>query len=118
VIEHDTTLGSGAHSCPVSAGDKVAIHWMGANHDPAEFDNPDEIRLDRAPNRHLAFGVGPHLCIGMHLARVELHAALTELLTRLPDYQVVHHDVARSPALTRQIHRLPLTFTPGPRLGG
>ncbi len=111
----DAVIGSGEHACPVAADQKVAVHWMAANHDPAEFDEPEEIRLDRSPNRHLAFGIGPHLCIGMHLARVELHAALTELLTRIPDYRVRHDQVERSPALTRQVHRLPLEFTPGPR---
>jgi cytochrome P450 len=96
----------------VREGEKVGLHWMAANHDPAEFPEPERVWFDRSPNRHVAFGVGGHLCIGMHLARVELRAALTELLTRLPDYRVRHDAVERSPALTRQIHRLPIEFTP------
>jgi cytochrome P450 len=112
----DATLGSGADACPIHADEKVAVHWMSANHDPAEFPDPDLIDLERTPNRHLSFGIGSHLCIGMHLARVELAAALTEILTRMPDYRVLHDGVARSPALTRQIHRLPLEFTPGRKL--
>jgi cytochrome P450 len=112
-------IGSGEHTATMAEGEKVALHWLAANHDPAEFAEPEDVQLDRSPNRHVAFGVGSHLCIGMHLARVELRAALSELLTRIPDYQVVHDGpgggIARSPALTRQIHRLPIRFTPGPR---
>jgi cytochrome P450 len=112
-------IGEGEHVATMTENEKVGLHWLAANHDPAEFDDPEEVRFERSPNRHLAFGIGAHLCIGMHLARVELKAALSEILTRIPDYRVVHEGpgggVARSPALTRQIHRLPIEFTPGAR---
>lgn len=111
-------IGSGEHTATMAENEKVGLHWLAANHDPAEFGDPEDVRFDRSPNRHLAFGIGAHLCIGMHLARVELKAALTELLTRIPDYRVDHSGVARSPALTRQIHRLPIEFTPGARSTG
>jgi len=108
-------IGSGEHTATMAENEKVGLHWLAANHDPAEFTDPEDVVLDRTPNRHLAFGIGAHLCIGMHLARVELKAALTEILARVPDYRVIHSEVARSPALTRQIHRLPIEFTPGTR---
>lgn len=111
-------IGSGEHTATMAENEKVALHWLAANHDAGEFEDPEDIRFDRSPNRHLAFGIGAHLCIGMHLARVELKAALTELLARIPDYRVIHSEVARSPALTRQIHRLPIEFTPGTRSTG
>lgn len=64
-------IGSGEHTATMTEGEKVGLHWLAANHDPSEFDNPEDVVLDRAPNRHVAFGIGAHLCIGMHLARVE-----------------------------------------------
>jgi cytochrome P450 len=69
----------------IRRGDLVRISVTAANRDPAEFDDPDRFDLDR-PNtaRHLAFARGPHVCIGMHLARLEAHAAVGRLLARLP----------------------------------
>lgn len=100
-------------------GDHLMLSWLSANRDPAVFDRPDEVILDRAPNPHLAFGVGPHRCIGMHLARVMFQVLLREVLDRIPDYEV---DVAATqlyagnPELNGVV-RMPATFTPGPRLG-
>lgn len=56
----------------LSAGQLVALGFASANHDASEFDAPDEVRVDRRPNRHVAFGHGPHTCIGAPLARMEL----------------------------------------------
>ena len=69
-------------------GDIVVI----ANRDPATFENPDEYVPTR-PNarQHLAFAAGPHVCIGMHLARLEAHTAITRLLQRLPDIALEPH---------------------------
>ena len=58
-----------------------------ANYDPQEFENPGEFLLDRAPNRHLSFGAGPHICLGLKLARAEVDIALQELWQRWPDLQ-------------------------------
>lgn len=58
------------------AGRRVALGFASANHDPEVFDAPEEIRLDRAPNRHVAFGHGPHTCIGAPLARMQLAAVV------------------------------------------
>ena len=99
----------------IPEGEKVALQWLAANHDPEEFPEPDKVVLDRSPNRHLAFGMGPHRCIGMHLARIEVRVVLEELLTRLPDYRVLRDEVMRGPGVTRQIYSLPVTFTAGPR---
>jgi cytochrome P450 len=68
----------------IHAGDGVIAAADIANRDPDQFPNPDVVDLDRNPNRHLAFGHGEHLCLGHHLARLELHIALTALLRRLP----------------------------------
>lgn len=55
-----------------------------ANHDPPVFDEPGDFRVDRDPNPHLAFGYGPHYCVGAGLARVELHEVFTALPARFP----------------------------------
>jgi len=100
-------------------GDYVLISWLSANHDEAEFEHPDQVVLDRSPNHHLAFGVGPQRCIGMHLARTMYQVLMTEVLSRIPDYRV-DREAARfyqgNPELTGLV-RMPVTFTPGPRTG-
>jgi cytochrome P450 len=77
----DTTLGGGA----IAGGDLVRISITAANRDPALFERPDEFDSDR-PNlrRHLAFAQGPHVCVGVHLARLEARASLRALLAGLP----------------------------------
>jgi cytochrome P450 len=96
----------------IPAGERVQMVFIAGNHDPAEFDCPEDIRLDRSPNRHLAFGAGPHRCLGAHLARLELRILLEEVLARIPDYTVVDGGVERYAGITRGISTLPVTFTP------
>jgi cytochrome P450 len=69
-------------------GDRILLLWPSANRDPEEFPDPDELKLDRQPNRHLGFGSGIHRCLGSHLARLELKTFLKEFLHRVPRYQV------------------------------
>ena len=68
----------------VQAGDKVVVFHVGANRDPAVFDNPDRFDIERSPNDHVTFGAGPHFCLGAHLARRQMTAMFTESLWRLP----------------------------------
>ncbi len=68
--------------------DQLIISWLAANHDDKEFERPDEVILDRTPNRHLAFGLGPHRCIGSHLARLMSEVMVRAVLDRIPDYEV------------------------------
>jgi cytochrome P450 len=74
---------------PLEPGDRVLLLFGAANRDPAVFEDPDDFRLDRQGNPHLAFGVGAHRCLGSHLARLELRIAIEELLDRIPDYELV-----------------------------
>ncbi|WP_328649388.1 cytochrome P450 [Amycolatopsis sp. NBC_00348] len=67
----------------IDAGDKVAVWTWSADHDPTMFDRPDELLLDRSPNRHLALGVGAHYCIGAPLAKAELKAIYAALLDQV-----------------------------------
>ena len=62
--------------------------YQSANRDERVFDRPDELILDRSPNPHLAFGIGPHFCLGSNLARTELKVVFQELLRQLPDITV------------------------------
>jgi cytochrome P450 len=65
-------------------GTTVVCSMAAANRDERQFDEADEMRLDRSPNPHVAFGAGPHSCLGQALARTELQAVLKVLLDRLP----------------------------------
>ncbi|RDH77516.1 cytochrome P450 [Mycolicibacterium moriokaense] len=99
--------------------DQLLVSWIGANHDESEFDRPGEVILDRAPNHHVAFGLGPHRCIGAPLARVMFEVMVKAVLNRLPDYEIDLdgvHRYAGNPTMTG-VGRLPVTFTPGLSLG-
>jgi cytochrome P450 len=68
-------------------GDKVAVHTTLAGRDPEAFPNPGEVRFDRNP-RHVSFGFGPHMCIGMHLAKREMRVAIEEFVARIPQFSL------------------------------
>jgi cytochrome P450 len=71
----------------VKPGDKVHLATFLAGRDPAAYPNPDEIILDRKPS-HVSFGYGPHLCIGVHLARREMRIAMEEMLAGLLEFRL------------------------------
>lgn len=74
--------------CPMKAGDKVLMNFPGGNRDPEVFDRADEFVIDRARNRHFAFGSGIHRCLGSNLARMELRVALERFLARIPFFEL------------------------------
>lgn len=74
--------------CPVHPGDQMLVTFPAANHDPAAFDDPDVFNIERANNRHVAFGLGIHRCVGSNLARLELTVALQEWLRTFPEYSL------------------------------
>jgi cytochrome P450 len=97
-------------------GDRILASEGSACHDEDYFTEPEEVDLDRFPNRHLAFGLGPHRCPGMHLARLEFKEMVRRLLERIPDYTV---DEARIQGYPNQSSMagwsmMPATFTPAP----
>lgn len=100
-------------------GDRVFLSYAMCNHDPTVFSDPDEIKLDRMPNRHAAFGMGVHRCIGSNLARQGFKAMLREVLTRMPDYRIDEPSVAQyeSIGIINGYQHMPATFTPGERRG-
>jgi cytochrome P450 family 142 subfamily A polypeptide 1 len=96
------------------AGDTILNVYPSANRDADVFEEPDAFRIDRSPNLHLAFGTGPHFCLGANLARTEIRILLEELFTRLPDIHVPEGaDAERGPnSLVTTIQHLPVEFTP------
>ncbi|MEZ5229931.1 MAG: cytochrome P450 [Acidimicrobiales bacterium] len=74
--------------CPIHAGDQTLLTFPAANHDPAAFENPEQFQIDRAKNRHVAFGLGIHRCLGSNLARLELLVGLQEWLRAFPGYSL------------------------------
>jgi cytochrome P450 len=105
----------------IRKGDRLWVSWISANRDPSAFDRADRVVIDRDPddNPHLAFGLGGHRCVGMHLARVETEVMLTEVLRRIPDYEVdpAGFEPYAPSMMMNGVVRLPVTFTPGPRVG-
>ncbi|MBF6277465.1 MULTISPECIES: cytochrome P450 [Nocardia] len=97
----------------IAEGDQLILMLCSANRDSDEFDDPNELLLDRTPNRHLSFGAGAHRCLGSHLARIELRLALEEIHRRIPDYRLVESDPpVMHASQVRGCARLPITFTP------
>jgi cytochrome P450 len=72
----------------LQVGDRLSMILAAANRDPRVFDRPDELVLDRYPNRHIGFGAGKHRCLGNHLARLEMRVAFEEIFARMPDFSV------------------------------
>jgi cytochrome P450 len=76
------------NGCPFKEGDWLLLPFPAANRDPDAFSAADEVHLDRAENRHAAFGLGIHRCLGSNLARMELKIALEEWMARYPDFEL------------------------------
>ena len=92
------------------AGDSATLLIGAGNVDATEFEDADEVRFDRGRNRHVAFGGGPHRCLGSHLARLELQVAIEQFHRRIPEYAIADGaEVNFSPGI-RQAERLPITF--------
>ncbi|HEY1826868.1 MAG TPA: cytochrome P450 [Acidimicrobiales bacterium] len=97
--------------CPMKAGDKVLMNFPAANRDPDVFEHADEVQLDRAHNRHVAFGSGIHRCAGSNLARMELQVALEEWLARIPTFSLEDgKDITWAGGQVRGPRVLPVVF--------
>jgi len=88
LARHDTTLGDRG----LTRGDRVLLSFPAANRDPAVFERPDEVVIDREINRHVAFGAGIHRCLGSNLARMEMQVALEEFLAMIPEFELADPD--------------------------
>jgi cytochrome P450 len=97
--------------CPMKEGDKVLMNFPAANRDPEAFDDPDVVQLDRAHNRHVAFGSGIHRCAGSNLARMELQVAMEEWLHRIPTFSLEEgREIAWAGGQVRGPRILPVVF--------
>jgi cytochrome P450 len=107
LIVEDTEVGG----CPYKAGQMVMLPFPSANRDPEVFPDADKVILDRAENRHMAFGVGIHRCLGSNLARMELRVALEEWLRRIPRFTLADPEaVTWSQGTVRGPRYVPVTF--------
>ncbi|MFD4404966.1 cytochrome P450 [Nocardia sp. NPDC058499] len=100
-------------------GERLWLSWAMANRDPAVFERPDTVVLDRKGNRHFSFGLGIHRCIGSNVARAVYKRMLLAVLDRIPDFrcipeETVHYETI---AVIQGMRHLPATFTPGEPLG-
>jgi cytochrome P450 len=111
VVSRDTEF----HGQQLKEGERVLLTWAAANRDPTVFSCPAEIDLERQPNRHLAFGVGQHRCLGSNLARTMFRVMVSEILARLPDFTVVETVRFKNAGSVYAPRSLRIRFTPGTR---
>lgn len=114
-VTAETELG-GQKLCP---GDRLLLLWGSANQDEEVFDDPDQVDLDRWPNRHQAFGLGAHRCLGSNLGRIQFQEVLMAVLTRIGDYTVDLSAAEHYPSLgqVNGYTTLPARFTPSAPTG-
>jgi len=109
--KRDTVLGGQA----IKEGQKAVMYFGSANRDPQKFDRPDVLDLSRTPNEHIAFGTGPHGCLGQHIARIEIDAILMEVLTRMGDLEISGAPEWLPSNFISGPKHLPVRFTPASR---
>lgn len=107
----DTELGGQR----IRAGDKVVRYFGAANHDERKFADPERLDIHRAAGAHIAFGAGTHVCLGQHIARVEIDCMLHEVLTRLHAIELDGEPEWLPSNFISGIRRMPIRFRPGPR---
>ena len=104
-IAKDTEL----NGCPMHADAMVLLSFPAANRDPEMFEDADKVIIDRMPNRHAAFGLGIHRCVGSNLARMEMTVAIEEWLKRIPEFEL-DGDTVWSEGTVRGPRALPIRF--------
>ena len=102
------------HGAQLTQGEKIILLFESANFDERVFGDPENFRIDRNPNNHMAFGFGTHFCLGNQLARLELSMMHTRLLRRLPDMELASGDALplRPANFVSGLERMPVRFTP------
>jgi cytochrome P450 len=100
----------------IAGGDKVVMYFGAANRDPDKFENPNSLDLSRTPNEHIAFGGGPHVCLGQHLARIEIDAILQQVLTRMEDIEIPNPPEWLASTFISGPKSMPIRFKPGARI--
>lgn len=108
IVKQDVTLGG----VDIKEGELVTLLLGAANTDDREFGDGTRVDFERERNRHLAFGGGPHRCLGSHLARMELEVAMEEFHRRIPDYEIKPGETPRYSPAIREVQYLPLVWNP------
>jgi cytochrome P450 len=97
----------------IRAGDKVVLWYVSGNRDEREFDDPDTFDVARSPNRHLSFGRGgPHLCLGAHLAKLEIRVVLAALARRVAGFELAGEPLRIRSNFTNGLRQLPIVIRP------
>ncbi len=99
------------HGQQIRAGDALMMCYPSANRDEEVFDDPLSFRVDRAPARHIAFGYGPHLCLGQHLAKLEIRILFEEMLARLDDFEIIGETQMLQSTFAGGLKTLPIRYT-------
>jgi hypothetical protein len=108
IVSQDAEIGG----CPVKAGDSVLLPFPAANRDPEVFPDADKVIIDREENRHVAFGLGIHRCLGSNLARLELRVAVEVFIQRFPKFELANPGaVTWSLGQVRGPRKLPVRIT-------
>ena len=108
IVSQDAEIGG----CPVKAGDSVLLPFPAANRDPEVFPDADKVVIDREENRHVAFGLGIHRCLGSNLARLELRVAVEVFIQRFPKFELPNPSaVTWSLGQVRGPRKLPVRIT-------
>lgn len=96
---------------PISAGQHLMLSYPSANRDEEVFGDPFAFRIDRTPNRHVGFGYGPHICLGMFLAKLEMQVLFRELLQRVEDFELDGAPAWVETSFVGGLKRLPVRVT-------
>ena len=97
----------------------MLVSRFAPNYDPNAFADPEELIVDRFPNRHVSFGLGPHRCVGSHLARLMFQEMIRQILSRIPEYELDEDQIQpyADRGMVQGWAALPARFTPGARVG-
>jgi cytochrome P450 family 142 subfamily A polypeptide 1 len=102
------------HGTQLCEGDKMLLLFESANFDESVFGDPENFRIDRQPNSHLAFGFGTHFCLGNQLARLEIATMLRKIVQRMPDLRLADDSALplRPANFVSGPEAMPVVFTP------
>ena len=110
-MARETIADTEVAGCPIKKGQMVLLSFPAANRDPAAFPDADKVIIDRKENRHAAFGLGIHRCVGSNLARMEMQVAIEEWLKRIPSFGLkTGAGVLWSEGTVRGPRQLPIVF--------
>jgi cytochrome P450 family 142 subfamily A polypeptide 1 len=116
-MRRTATVDHELHGQQIHAGDELLLLYGAANRDPRAFPDPETLDVTRTGNPQVAFGFGTHVCLGAHLARLEIRVMFEEMLRRMPDWELVDPDQPKIMPATfaRAYDQIRIRFTPGPR---